>query len=169
MTRAPEEVDRLLAVLEAEEKLYLELRDLLQQERSLVLDLDGAGLEDLVRKKEALADEGRFLEESREAIAQELARQLGVDSEPLTLRRLSETLKAEKADGLRRAQARLAALVGSVRELLDANSAVAGEALAEVQATLKVLGRLKPSEPTYGPQFESGEVPNAGRLLRRLA
>lgn len=160
--------ERLLTVLAAEETLYRELRDCLQEERARMLDLDGPGLEALVRRKEALAAEGRLLDESRREVAAGLAAALGVDAERPALRQLCERLDGPEADALRGAHARLVALLGSVRELVQANAAVTGEALSEVQASLRVLGRLRPSEPTYGPAG-GGDPGAAGRLLRRTA
>ena len=57
--------ERLLEILRAEERVYLEMRDLLQRERELMVSLDAQGLGDAAREKEALSDEGRLVEESR--------------------------------------------------------------------------------------------------------
>jgi hypothetical protein len=164
------EADELLAVLESEERLYLELRELLQRERKLIVDLDAGGLEEVVRRKEALASEGRLLEEGRVEAARRLAERVGADAERPTLGALCDAL-GEDAAPLRRAHSRLVALVGATRELLDANAGFAGDALGQVRATLQLLGRLVPGDGTYAPGLEPGpEVPlAAGTLLRRSA
>ena len=152
-----ERVQRLLAILEAEERVHLEMRDLLQRERELMARLDAEGLGELAREKEALADEGRLVEESRIALAAALARSLGIADERPTLSRLCEEL-GDAAGPLRQAHTRLVVLVSVVRELLDANVALAGDNLGRIRGTLQLLGRMLPVEPT-----------DTGRLVRRTA
>jgi hypothetical protein len=152
-----EQTQRLLAILEAEERVHLEMRDLLQRERELMARLDAAGLGEVSREKEALADEGRLVEESRIAVAAGLARRFGLDDERPTLSRLCEAL-GDAAGPLRQAHTRLVVLVSVVRELLDANVALAGDNLGRIRGTLQLLGRMLPVEP-----------PDTGRLVRRSA
>jgi hypothetical protein len=166
---ARDRVEGLLTVLGAEERLYLELRDLLQRERELIANLDVAGLEQGVRQKESLAEEGRLLEESRLELAALLARELGIGSERATLSQLCAALGPERDAALRGAHSRLTALVGAVQELVAANSGFAGEAEGRVRATLQLLGRLLPDQPTYQPPGAREAAPAAGRLLRRTA
>jgi hypothetical protein len=160
-------VARLLVVLEAEHALYVRLRDLLRREREVLGLLDAKRLERVAREKEELADEGRLLEESRLHVARELAGSLGVASERPRLAELCARLGAEAAP-LRVAHNRLVVLIGASRELLEANSALAGESLAQVQATLRVLGGLLPEDARYAPG--TGTRPaSSGRLLRQTA
>lgn len=159
-------VSRLVEVLESEAKLYVEMRTVLQQELDSIAKLDVTELEEAVRAKETLVVEARLLEEGRQALAKEVAGDLSVDDEDPTLSRLGEALGA-RGGSLREAQARLAALVGAVRELLDINTAFAGESLAQVQATLSLLGRLATVDATYGPGGPAGG--DGGRLVRRSA
>jgi hypothetical protein len=166
---AGEGTQRLLTVLAAEERLYLELRDLLQRERELIASLDVAGLEQGVRQKQALAEEGRLLEESRLELAALLAGELGLPGERPTLSQLCAALGPGRDGELRGAHSRLAALVGAVQELVAANSGFAGEAESRVRATLQLLGRLLPDQPTYQPPGAREAAPAAGRLLRRTA
>lgn len=162
--------ERLVAVLESEEDLYRELRDVLQRERELLVALDAVAFEALVRRKETLAEEGRMLEESRVAVARELAAALGASRDPLPpLADLCARLGPTGAR-LREAQSRLRALVGATRELLDANATATGDALAQVRATLRMLGRVLPLDPVYGPRGQTApEEASSGRLVRQTA
>jgi len=162
-----EGVERLCTVLEAEERLYVSMRDLLQGERELMASLDAAGLERSVRRKETLAEEGRFLEASRVEVVADLAEKLGFTQARPTLSQICEAL-GEDAGRLREAHSRLAALVGAVQELLEANAAFAGEAQAQVQATLQLLGRLLPESSSYEPGGAE-PTPAGGRLVRQSA
>lgn len=162
--------ERLVAVLESEEDLYRELRDVLQRERELLVTLDAIAFEALVRRKEALAEEGRLLEESRVAVARELVTALGVAADPLPALSDLCTRIGPEGDRLRDAQSRLRALVGATRELLDANASSTGDALAQVRATLRMLGRVLPLDPVYGPRgMPTPEEASSGRLVRQTA
>ena len=159
---------RLLTVLLAEERLYGEMRSLLQEEREILYALDAIALEECVAKKEALAEEGRLLEESRIAVVMDLAKTLHLDERP-TLSQLCDAL-GEEAGPLREVHTRLVALIGAVRELIDANASFAGDSLSQVRNTLRLLGRMMPNEPTYRPGMTAKEERvSAGNVVRRSA
>ena len=161
-------VHRLSLVLEAEENLYVELRDLLQRERACMVALDAEGLEQAVDAKETLAEEARLLEESRIDVACELASELGIADPRPSLSQLLEALG--DTDGrLREQHLRLVALLAAVRELVDANASFAREGLEQVQGTLRTLGRLLPQEPVYRPAEPPRLGRDASRLLRGVA
>lgn len=159
-------VERLARVLDAEEGFYREFRTLLQREQACLVDLDAAALEEIVRTKEALAEEGRLLEESRVQIADELAAALGLPGRP-TLSQLGDRLEGE-GDALRTAHTRMVALVGAVRELVELNAVFAGNALGRVDATLQLLGRLRPEQPVYAHDPTAAPA-RVGRLVRSSA
>lgn len=162
--------ERLLTILGAEEQVYVELRDLLQRERELMVALDAAGLEEVARRKAELADEGRLVEESRIEVAARLALDLGVEEERPTLSMLCEALGPDAAM-LRAAHTRLVVLVSVVRELLDANVAFAGEHLSQIRGTLRLLGGMIPLEAVYerNPHAGGSGAMGVGHLVRRTA
>jgi len=165
----PEGADRAMRlgrVLDAEEGFYRELRTLLQRERICLVDLDAASLEEIVAAKESLAEEGRLLEESRLQLVDELAPELGLAGRP-TLSQVCDRIDGP-ADELRSAHARLVALVGAVRELVEMNAVFAGNALGRVDATLELLGRLRFERPVYSPD-PTAAPERVGRLIRSSA
>jgi hypothetical protein len=153
---------RLLTVLDAEHALCLRLCDLLRTERSALEALDVPRLEQLVREKEELADEGRLLEESRIVVTEAFARQLRIPEPRPRLSRVCEAL-GDAAPRLRDAHRRLAAVLALARELVEANSAATLSELANVQASLRALGAA-PGGESYGPP---SRPPEAGRLVRQ--
>ena len=162
----------LTTVLDAEEKLYVELRDLLQREHGLMVTLDAAGLEEVARRKEELADEGRLVEETRMSLCADITDELGFDETRPRLSAICERIGPE-GRALRDAHTRLVVLVSVVRELMDANNALAGDALSQVRGTLRLLGGLVPFEVTYAPD-SIGDGSQAtrfgvGQLIRRMA
>ncbi|MFQ5416758.1 MAG: flagellar protein FlgN [Myxococcota bacterium] len=163
---ARDELQRLSRILDAEERFYCDFRGLLQREHACLVELDAEGLEEIVRAKEVLAEEGALLEESRIEVGAELAAKLELPGRP-TLSQICDRLGDEAAD-LRAAHARLVAVVGAVRELVELNTAFTGNALTRVDATLELLGRLRPDHPVYG-QDRSRAPARTGRLLRSSA
>jgi hypothetical protein len=162
-------IHRLSLVLDAEESLYVELRDCLQRERECMVSLDPDGLEEAVEAKEALAEEARLLEESRADVSRELADALGITDARPTLSRLLETLGDRATARLREQHSRLVALLAAVGELVDANASFARDGLAQVQDSLRMLGRLLPQEPIYRPAARPQASTSAGRLVRSVA
>jgi hypothetical protein len=130
--------------------------------------LDAAALEETARTKEELADEGRLLEESRVAVAADLAHELGLATARPTLSQLCLRL-GDRSARLRESHSRLLVLVSVVRELLDANRALAGDSLTQIRGTLRLLGGLMPGEAVYQPGTLRDPASEAGQLLRRTA
>lgn len=150
-------VSKLIAVLESEERLYLELRDVLQDERIAILELDAARLEAAVNAKAALVDEVQLYEESRRDLAVRVATALGVSEPRLTrIAEASPVLGSELAD----LASRLRALTAAVGELLQLNATLSGESLGQVRLTLELLGRLQQRTPLYDA---SGSTPSPAR------
>ncbi len=163
-----ERLTALTSVLDAEETLYVELRDLLQREHGLMVTLDAEGLEEVARRKEELADEGRLVEETRMFLCHELAAALGMADARPRLSGICERLGPE-GRALREAHTRLVVLVSVVRELMDANNALAGDALSQVRGTLRMLGGLVPGEITYEGSGPVHAGLGVGQLVRRTA
>lgn len=163
-----EQIARLAGVLQLEERIYRELAAVLRRERELILSLDAAGLHTLTAEKEALAAEGRVAEQSRIAVTEPLAAELGIRERPVTLRAICERL-GDRDDRLREAQTRLVAAVGAVRELVEANRVLGGRRLSSVQATLKLLGRLVPVAAAKPGTPSGPTLPTSGRVLETSA
>ncbi len=159
-------VGRLEAALRNEEDLYLRMRALLRREESEIVELDPRTIQQTVEEKRALAEEGRLLEESRAVLANELAARVGLSSAPPKLSSLIAELGEESGE-LPALHARLSALVGSVRALVEANQHFADRSLGRVQETLRLLGRSLPQEPGYGPATSRSPATGRGRLVRQ--
>lgn len=152
---------KLVDVLRAEERVYRSLRGLLASERERMIELDAESLYELAMKKEILAEEGRLAQAARIQAAAELARALEIHDPNPTLGRLCAAL-GDEAGPLREAQSRLMSIVKAVSELAEANQRLGGERLADVQTTLRLLGRLAPAA-------SRGPTPDRGQLVRRTA
>ncbi|MEZ4330194.1 MAG: flagellar export chaperone FlgN [Myxococcota bacterium] len=160
-----EQVAGLETVLQAEEDLYLRLRDVLRFEEAELVTLDPARISELVERKRGLAEEVRLLEDSRRALAGTLARSLGLGDRPVRLGDLIEALDRE-AGRLPELHARLSALVASTRSLVESNGSFADRSLRHIRETLGMLGRAVPERPGYGPGAAGRGGAGRGRLVR---
>ncbi len=159
------DADRMFELLEAECSLYERLCELLRDERAAFARRDPRELERIALNKEELADEGRLLEESRIAVAERLAAALGFAEPRVRLSALCARL-GPAAQPVVDAASRLGAQLAVARELLNANRALAGSALAQVQATLRALEGASAGNPRYGPALPQQAT---GRLVRQSA
>lgn len=159
------QVAKLETVLLAEENLYLRLRDVLRREEAELIELDPGRIAGTVDEKRMLAEEARLHEDARRVLAAGLARLLGLPDRPQKLSALIEALGAE-AGRLPELHARLSALIGSTRGLLEANGSFADRSLRRVQETLRMLGRAVPEPVGYGPGRERGDGVGRGRIVR---
>lgn len=165
MKRVEEQVAGLEVVLQAEENVYLRLREALRREEALLISLDPAEIAEIIERKRGLAEEARLLEDSRRTLAETLARAIGLAEQPIKLGALIAALDAE-AGRLPELHARLTALIRSTRSLLESNGAFADRSLRHIQDTLRMLGRAVPEKVGYGPaQLNSGSM-GRGRLVR---
>ncbi|MGH0033736.1 MAG: flagellar protein FlgN [Myxococcota bacterium] len=166
MSPSQRRLEDLVGLLESEFRIYEELRTLLQEEREHMAALDARRLAQVVEAKEMAAAEARFMEESRLQVARALAEEIGLASERPTLSELSAALGPD-AVRLREVHVRLAAVLGAVRELMDANASFAGDSLGQVRDALRTFGRMAPVQATYEPGHRPTAVAAPGRLLRR--
>ena len=157
---------RLEVALGSELALYERMRDLLQEEREVLLALDTPRLDDVTRRKAELADEGRVLESGRQAVVGQVAQELGIGVDGLRLSMLCDRL-GPGAESLRAVHNRMVVVLGVVRELLGANQALAGQSLAEVRATLEAFGGLLGQGAAYGR--DGSATTASGQLLRSSA
>ncbi|MFO0687161.1 MAG: flagellar protein FlgN [Myxococcota bacterium] len=165
MKRIDEQVAGLEVVLQAEENVYLRLREVLRREEALLITLDPAEIAEIVERKRGLAEEARLLEDSRRALTAGLARSLGLAEEAIKLSALIGALDAE-AGRLPELHARLSALIRSTRSLLESNGAFADRSLRHIQDTLRLLGRAVPEKVGYGPHQGGASSMGRGRLVR---
>ena len=161
-----ESTQTLIRVINAEADVYARLKSVLQDEQAALLDQDLEALTRAIEAKETLAAEANLLEDSLSELVASTAKTLELE---LARPRLSEIATALGAEGtaVREAQIRLAALVGAVRELVEANDESTRRSLSQVRATIQLLGRLWPEPPTYGPDSKGErEQPRGGLVLR---
>ncbi len=169
MSVASQRLRDLIALLESEERVYDDLRSLLQEEREYMATLDAAELARVVEAKEMTAAEARFLEKSRLEVARSLGHEIGLTGDRPTLPELCAAL-GPAAGRLREIHVRLGAILGAVRELVEANASFAGDSLIQVQDAIRLFGRMSTTDAIYDrsdPGAGGARAAVPGRLVRR--
>lgn len=165
MKPVEEQVAGLEVVLQAEENVYLRLREVLRREEAELIALDPAEIAEIVERKRGLAEEAQLIEDSRRALVAGLARTIGLAAQPIRLGALIEALDGE-AGRLPELHGRLTALIRSTRVLLESNGSFADRSLRHIQETLRMLGRAVPEKVGYGPAQVGSGTMGRGRLVR---
>ena len=142
-------VTDLSDLLGKEYALYQSLLSLLQKERRIVVDCSATDLIQTNKEKENLVLKIRILEQSRQAIIEELAERMGLSSDELTLSTLEERLKEPFAGRLRTLRSKLSAVLQSIREANEENRVFLQHSVDFVKGSLALIRYLTVSSPTY--------------------
>lgn len=162
-------LERLVDTLRAQERLFLEMRELLLREHDAIVELEASEVERLAAAKGVLAAEGELLETTRAAIAEEVASELGLDTRPATLTAICRSLGLETG-ALGELRSRLRALVSGLQSLTEANARLAESALGDVRSTLQLFEQALVDSPTYAtPAETTSPLQRPGLLLDRSA
>ncbi len=143
------QLNRLLEILDAEERLYHKMLGILDAEKEKTVMSDIKGLTSAYMEKQALTIEIDQLEKTRLEIMKKLSRENGNIDDNCTLTMLSKKVKEPFASGLLRRSNKLGALLGEVRMKNNANKNLFEYSVDLVQASLNLLGNLMNSSPVY--------------------
>lgn len=139
----------LCDLLGKEYDLYKPLLLLLQKERGIVVDCSAADLIQTNKEKENLVLKIRILEQSRQAIIEELADRIGLSPNAVTLSTLEERLKEPFAGRLRALRSNLSAILQSIREVNEENRVFLQHSADFIKGSLALIRYLTVSSPTY--------------------
>ncbi len=154
------QLERMLALLEAEHRLYSDLCALARRKQEILIRGQLDELERLLgEEKAALADVSR-LEEERYALQCELAGQLGLQPAELTVSRLAELAGPFYGPRLSQVQQALVGLIDDLSTLSLCNAELIEQSLAYLNYALDLLSGGRAGE--YDRQ--GGRRPGAARL-----
>lgn len=136
-------------LLDRELDVYRSLLSLLQKERKIVVDCSIPELIQANKEKENLVLKIRILEQSREAIREDLAERMGLSPDELTLSTLEQRLKEPLATQLRTLRSKLSAILQSIREVNEENRVFLQHSADFVKGSLALIRYLTVSSPKY--------------------
>ena len=128
--------DELIAVLEKEFELCTKMVALLQKEKDVIISLDPASLEQLLRDKETVIASIRLCDESRERILTSLG------FKDRTLFEVAQAVEDDYRDRLNGLASKFKAIVCSISELNRFNSILIDKSLQYVRTSHNFLDSL---------------------------
>jgi len=146
--------------------LYRKLLDLFLIERHAILASELEDLNAVVMDKEGLLQKIRKEEHKRRQVCDDIAIQLGMASEPLTITRLSEKIDEPHASDTKRRGKQLQTLIDEIQVESERNRSLCLQALQFVNGSIKLLTTLSHPNQVY---HASGRFQSEGRIGRMLS
>ncbi|MBW2056217.1 MAG: flagellar protein FlgN [Deltaproteobacteria bacterium] len=156
-------------LLARELEIYRSLLSLLQQERRIVVDCSIPELIQATKEKENLVLKIRILEQSRQAILQDLAGRMGLSPDELTLSALEARLEEPLAGRLRSLRSNLSAILRSIQEANEENRVFLQHSADFVRGSLALIRYLAVSSPKYAASGVLDGDRGGGRFLSEKA
>ena len=157
----------LCECVERQLELYRKLLDLFHDERKALLASDLESLNQVLVDKELLLQHVRREEVQRRRLADDLALELGVAPEKMTITRLCDGLPAGPGVALiQQKGAQLQGLIEEIQIASERNRSLCLHALQFVGNSIKMLTNLTRPNNVY---HATGRVPNGGPIGRMLS
>lgn len=142
MSGGPEtEIQKVKDILGQQVREYKDLLQLLQKERQSLIVLDGAAIDELVKKKDTAVLKLRLLEQERLRLVEKVSNHYGA-SGLLSLQEIAAKTGDEAFGKLRN---QLICILQSIAELNEFNRMIIGRSLAVVNGSLEALGKSGPA------------------------
>jgi flagellar biosynthesis/type III secretory pathway chaperone len=149
--------------------IYRSLLSLLQRERSILVECSLGDLVQTNKEKENLVLKVRILEQSRQAILQELADRMGLSPDGLTLSALEDQLREPFVSQFRTLRSSLSSVLESIREVNEGNRTFLQHSVDFVKGSLALIRYLTASSPRYMPSGVLDGDRFDGRLVSEKA
>ncbi len=146
--------------------LYRKLLDLFLVERRAILESDLEALNRIVTDKETVLQRIRREEFHRKQIADQIAVQLQLDSEEMTVTRLSKRVGEPHASKLKKRGGKLQELIDTIQIESERNRSLCLQALQFINGSLKMLTTLTHPNQVY---HATGRVQHGGKIGRMLS
>lgn len=141
---------------------YRQLHVLIRRERGRIIKGDLAGLADIGRKKEAVAQRLGELVASRTSLLERMAADLGEPVGGLTLARLSRLAPGRAGEALSALLDEFRGVIGRLVAANEVNRSLLERSLEFVQGSLALFHTVASAGPTYGA---NGRIETSGPAL----
>lgn len=159
-------LQRLNDCLDRQIHRYGELLDLFIAERGALLTSDLEALNAIITEKEKLLQNIRREELERQRVGDDIAGQLELDPEDLSITRLSRRVAEPQASQILKRGSLLQKLIEEIQTESERNRSLCLQALQFVNGSIKMLSTLAYPNRLYHP---SGRVQNDGQIGRMLS
>lgn len=156
--------ESLFDTLEEQNKIYLQLNDLMEAKQNFIFKNDLVGLEETVAQGGALAKHLSLLETKRMEVVEQLVQELPLSGEEVTLNQLEEYLPQKYESYYRELRNQLEESLVKVALLNKTNQDLLEASLAYVNYSLSLMAGMQ-SGNSYGQQGQEQDSRSSKRSL----
>ena len=150
-------VDELIGVLNKEAVLYEDVLKMSKNKTGIIVEGKIADLESIVKLEQSMILQLAKLEDIREGLVEKLSKQLGVDSNELTITQLSNLLQKEQASKLNTCHKGLAKVLTELRDANGLNSKLIKNSLEYIDFSINLLANVNTAGNLYGNSGQTNE------------
>lgn len=151
-------VKNLIDILNKESKIYEGILKLSKEKTDVIVKGKVTELEGITRAEQSMILQLGKLEEERETIVGELAGQLGVKPEDITVSELEKVLPKEQSRELKECSSKMTGLINNLRDTNGMNSKLIKNSLDYIDFSVNVLSNAGSSGDIYGKSGQSNDT-----------
>ena len=157
----------MVQILEDQLNLYRTLLDFSQRKREVLVKGGTAEFEAIVESEQALLWQAGRLEERRLGLQAQLATEMGLVTEDVSVSRLAPYVNEPERDRLRTAQAEILKVLAELGQVNETNTRLIKQSLAYINAALKLITSGGQRPATYTPRGPALPVAERLKVLNR--
>ena len=147
---AKDSLDRILLALEAEETIYEKLFSLSLDKKNLIIEGKVNELDKIVQMEGNMILEISKIEDEREKAVEELAKELKLPRENITVTYICDVLKDNRCAQLREAAESIANILSQFKEANDINGKLIKQSLEYINFSINLItDSIQPHNCTY--------------------
>lgn len=158
-------LSRIITTLDETQRLYQDLMMMVQQERKAVLNSSVDQLSELLIEKENLLSQLTHLEKRRMGQLKQMAGQLHMPTQSLTLSKLAAQSPPHYAQKINERRTTLRRLIGDIGKVNEENRSMTHHCLSLVQGSLQFLQHWITPPSIYGASGSIDDRTKSGHLL----
>lgn len=149
-------IEKLVNILEQEEKIYSDLRSISEKKRDLIIQGKVPELESLVNMEQSLILSIGNHEDEREKLVELIASMLSIPSSEITLSKITQSIDDFKSKRLSLCQDRLTQTIKDLKNTNDLNSKLIKNSLEYIDFSINLLSSIDNENSKYGNDGQYG-------------
>jgi hypothetical protein len=150
-------VDELISILDKEAALYEDVLKLSKNKTNIIVEGKVSELESIVKLEQSMIFKMAKLEDVREGLVEKLSKQLGVNSNELTITQLSNMLQKEQAGKLNVCHKGLAKVLAELKDSNGLNSKLIKNSLEYIDFSVNLLASTSIAGNLYGNSGQTND------------
>jgi len=150
-------VKKLTEILDKEASIYEAILKLSREKTDIIVNGKVNELEGITKVEQSMILQLGKLENERERIVEEIAAQLGIPAEEVTVSRLEKMLPKDQSAELKDCQQKMTDIINDLRHTNDVNSKLIKNSLDYIDFSVNILTNAGSSGDIYGKSGQSND------------